>query len=234
MSPGPADPTLRALGRERSRREFVRDMGTFGVFVAVAAAGVDLFVLPDDVLAVKLSAGYLLVDSRKCSGCMTCSAACSIVHHGVVDDSRARIQVEVNPFGAFPDDIRVFQCWQCKDPACVHACPVDALLPDPVTGVRVVDPDRCIGCLSCVLACIRDVSVPCWDDAADAVVKCDLCADTPFWDEEGGIDGSRACERVCPMNAIRFTNELPREITDYAPDLSGPGWKLNGFRDVAR
>lgn len=37
-------------------------------------------------------------------------------------------------------------CKQCKDAACMSACPVGAIKPDPNTGARVVDTSVCVGC----------------------------------------------------------------------------------------
>ena len=37
-------------------------------------------------------------------------------------------------------------------------------------------------------------------------VKCDLGADTPFWEEKGGSGGKQARVEVCPMRVIKFTD----------------------------
>ena len=101
-----------------------------------------------------LSAGYLLVDSTLCSGCRNCMLACSLVHEGVENLTLSRIQVIQNPFESFPDDVTIEQCRQCVDPACVKACPVDALKANAKYGnVRMVDRTKCIGCGDCVEAC---------------------------------------------------------------------------------
>ena len=59
--------------------------------------------------------------------------------------------------------------------------------------------------------------------------KCDLCIDTPFWDERGGVDGLQACVKVCPMGAIQFTKEIPTQIGDtgYKVNLREEGWPLD-------
>jgi Fe-S-cluster-containing hydrogenase component 2 len=44
-------------------------------------------------------------------------------------------------------------CMHCADPSCVSACPVTAMTKDPVTGVVAYDPDACVGCRYCVVAC---------------------------------------------------------------------------------
>jgi Fe-S-cluster-containing dehydrogenase component len=87
--------------------------------------------------------GYILVDTKKCQGCMTCMLACSLVHEGEENLSLSRMQVLQDPFGRFPFDItleRVKTCDLCLDTpfwkeeggpdgkqACIVACPVGAI-----------------------------------------------------------------------------------------------------------
>jgi hypothetical protein len=47
-------------------------------------------------LAIPASEGYLLVDTKKCQGCVSCMLACSLVHEGIASLSLARIQVLQN------------------------------------------------------------------------------------------------------------------------------------------
>jgi len=100
------------------------------------------------------SHGYLLVDVRKCQGCMSCMLACTLVHEGVQNPSLARIQIIQNPFESFPDDLIIAQCRQCVEPACVEACPENAISAPVAFGhVRVIDQKKCIGCGECQAAC---------------------------------------------------------------------------------
>jgi len=89
-------------------------------------------------------------------------------------------------------------------------------------GSIVVDTTKCGGCTSCMLACslvhhgkedlslsnvrISQETFAGYPDDIDAMVrgKCDLCANTPYWNEEGGPNGKHACEEVCQMRAIEF------------------------------
>jgi len=89
-------------------------------------------------------------------------------------------------------------------------------------GSIVVDTTLCAGCRSCMLACslghlgIEDLgganirisqdSYTPYPDDVEAHVRgrCDLCANTPFWNEEGGAGGKQACVEVCPMRAVQF------------------------------
>ena len=39
------------------------------------------------------SDGYILVDTKKCQGCVSCMLACSLVHEGLESQSLSRIQI---------------------------------------------------------------------------------------------------------------------------------------------
>lgn len=188
---------------------------------------------------IPASDGYLLVDIRKCQGCVSCMLACSLVHEGVESQSLSRIQIMQNSFEAFPHDVTIEQCRQCVEPACVEACPTDALEASAEFGnVRMVDRNKCIGCGECVEACpyppSRALMVPDENfDGDDKARKCDLCADTPFhWDEAGGgPDGQQACVAICPVGAIKFTREIPIQDGDkgYKVNLRGKSWRSLGY-----
>jgi protein NrfC len=183
--------------------------------------------------------GYLLVDVAKCQGCLSCMLACSLIHEGVESLSLSRIQVMQNSFGSFPDDLTIEQCRQCVDPACVKVCPVDALEADARYGnVRMVDKEKCIGCGLCFDACPYTPSRAflaadkAYDDEAKSR-KCDLCANAPYhWDESGGgPDGKQACVAICPVGAITFTVEIPKQDGDggYKVNLRDENWAALGY-----
>lgn len=215
-----------------SRRQFLAGLGGVGIGALVAGTGVRAFLLPDQVLAFPASQGYLLVDTKKCSGCTTCMLTCALTHHGRTSHSLARIQVTAYPYGRFPDDIQIAQCRQCPFPACVEACPTGANHVDAKTGVRTIDPHKCIGCERCVNACPFTPARAIWNFEDKHAQKCDLCLDAPYWDHAGGPDGMRACETVCPMRAITFTDDIPPQSGDgYVVDLrTGTAWdpRFNG------
>ncbi|MBW2622127.1 MAG: 4Fe-4S dicluster domain-containing protein [Deltaproteobacteria bacterium] len=222
-----------------SRRNFLKMSGKAVIGTSVASVLPNLIWVNEGLAAIPASEGYLLVDTKKCQGCMSCMLACSLVHEGVESTSLARIQVIQNSFEYFPDDLTIEQCRQCVDPACVEACPADAIQADPKHGgVRIVDKEKCIGCGSCMEACpytpSRAAVGP--DDAFDGKKKsrkCDLCATAPYhWDPAGGgPDGKQACVEVCPLSAIKFAREIPEQEGDkgYKVNLRRRGWRKLGY-----
>ena len=175
--------------------------------------------------------GYIVVDPKKCCGCQTCMMACSLVHEGKINTKLARTQVIQDPYGHYPDDIDVQHCRQCVFPECMVACPVpDAIYIDTKNGnVRRIDKSKCIGCQLCIPACPYMPGSIVWNFEEGVAQKCDLCVDTPYWSEKGGPDGKQACVEVCPMEAVKFTREIPTQIGDlgYKVNLRGEGWPLD-------
>ena len=121
-----------------SRRDFLRLSRNTAVGIGVVGVLPGILWLDDAVAAIPASEGYLLVDTKKCQGCVSCMLACSLVHEGVENLSLARIQVIQNSFESWPDDVTIEQCRQCVEPACVQACPVEALVANAKHGqVRI-------------------------------------------------------------------------------------------------
>jgi len=206
-----------------SRRDFLKITGS----IVIAAGFSSCYVIP-------VSGGYILVDPKKCQGCKSCMMACSIAHEGVVNLSLSRIQVIQNSFEKWPDDQKIGQCRQCRDPLCVKVCPVGALSVNREFGnIRMVDQEKCIGCQSCIEACPYTPGRALWNFEEHYSQICDLCAETPYhWDEVGGgPDGKQACVEFCPVKAIQFTKEVPEQEGDsgYKVNLRGESWKALGY-----
>ena len=120
----------------------------------------------------KGKSGQLLVDTKKCQGCMTCMLVCSLVHEGKENLSLSRIQVVQSSFEKYPRDIET----------------------------RYVE-------------------------------SCDLCLDTPFWDEQGGVEGKQACVEACPLGAVRLSTEILTDLENSEREINfrGEGWKKIGY-----
>ena len=232
---------MRNNEKGQTRRAFL--VGAGAAVVAYGAAGIAVGgqAFPTEVeKTIKLpfkppakSEGYLVVDTEKCASCQSCMLACSLTHTGEENTSLSRIQILQNGFNRFPDDISQEQCRQCVIPPCVLACPTEAMHADEENGnVRTVEEAKCIGCKLCMYACPFIPRRPIWNhenkdvNGIGVVMKCDLCADTPYWSEEGGHNGKQACVEVCPMKAIKLVKEVPdqEDTKGYVVNLRAENW----------
>lgn len=215
-----------------TRRTFVKGVGIVGA-VGVGGWAIRGLVVGETVATYPAAHGYILVDRFKCATCGSCMLACSMAHSGYSDLSLSRIQITNNPFEKYPNDVAQYQCLQCENPACVAACPTGANHVGP-DGVRLIDPEKCIGCEACVEACPQTPSRCQWNFIEKHSQKCDLCENTPFWNEKGGPNGKHACEEICPHKAITFTKLMPiqHEKSDegYVVNLRSKDiWGVLGF-----
>ncbi len=196
------------MDREYTRRQFMKLSGKGLAGVALsstllslmgctrsqAEAGlVDTIATPD----------FLLVANRaKCTGCQRCEVNCTLANDGDAHPYMARIRVRQNvnfgdqgPTDDYKHGDGFFGLWgfkpdtckQCADPACVNVCPMKAISADPVTGARVIDEDKCIGCGACVNAC--PWHMPRVDVEKHKSTKCISCG---------------ACVAGCPTSALRM------------------------------
>ena len=101
----------------------------------------------------------MVIDLTKCIGCMTCTVACEVENflpHGV---SWGRVMDFED--GEYPNVERVYlpmPCMQCEEPACMKACPTEAISKRE-DGIVMTDYDKCIGCRLCIIACPYDSRV---------------------------------------------------------------------------
>ena len=97
----------------------------------------------------------LNIDPGKCTGCLQCELACSFENEGVFNPSKSRIKVfNFHDQGRFVP----YTCTQCDEAWCMHACPVDAISLNKLTGAKEVNDNLCVG---------------------GKVIKCDLCGGDP-------------------------------------------------------
>ncbi len=215
-----------------SRRDFMERSAGIVVGLGLGCAGPTFYLMSEAWAAFPVSGGYLLVDNKKCQGCLTCMLACSLVNEGVENLSLSRIQVLQNPFALFPDDLSLAQCRQCADPACVRACPNEALFVDSQNGnIRRVNSAQCIGCGECVEACPYTPARPIVKPKGNTAAICDLCLTAAHWQEPGGPQGKQACVESCPMRAIASSTTLPDQTgkSGYVVNLRTAGWQKMGY-----
>jgi Fe-S-cluster-containing hydrogenase component 2 len=130
---------------------------------------------------------FLTVNSEKCTGCRLCELVCSVVHEGVSNPAKSRIQVvKWEDEGLYVPMI----CQQCEDAPCMSVCPMGAISRDKDLGHVTVNYDVCIGCRSCVNIC--PFGAMNYNRSTKKVFKCDLCGGDP------------QCVRFCDEKAIDF------------------------------
>jgi len=101
-------------------------------------------------------------------------------------------------------------CYQCAQPLCLEACPVEAIVKSEEDGVVRVLKDECIGCETCVSACSYGNMF--FDPETQVAFKCEIC------------DGDPECVKACPYGVLEFVNDT-ESIRSYlrTEDLFTPG-----------
>ena len=145
----------------------------------------------------KAAYGRVTVDVEKCVGCRICEMACSLRNYGECNPSRARIFVVRSEDDGALSTVPVL-CQQCEDPLCVAMCPATALRRRAETHAVVVDPDKCLGCRTCVEVC--PFGGPSVDPRTGKSEKCDLCGGDP------------TCVKGCPEAAVTFVSAEEESI----------------------
>lgn len=117
------------------------------------------------------------------------------------DFQRYTVVNKYTPEGAKSPVFRKQQCNHCMEPACASACFVKAFVKTP-EGPVVYNPDVCVGCRYCMVACPFDVPKYDYNNPFGALHKCELCnqKDVARLDN-GELPG---CVEVCPAGAVIF------------------------------
>jgi carbon-monoxide dehydrogenase iron sulfur subunit len=113
------------------------------------------------------------IDVGMCTGCGQCALTCAFKNVDSFDLRQSSISI------VQWEDICLsvpLVCQQCKEAACISACPTEAISNDPLTGAIVIDRDLCNLCYNCVEECTYQVIhiAP-----KDEPVTCDLCSGNP-------------------------------------------------------
>lgn len=134
------------------------------------------------------------VDEKWCLGCHLCEYNCAFANSGKKDMASALKNVRIHPRIRVEEKDGVcfaVSCRHCTEPLCVKACISGAM--SIKDGVISVDRDKCVGCLSCVMACPYGAVLP---GEEGPVQKCELCLNNSC--------GQPACVAGCPNRAIIY------------------------------
>ncbi|MGW8283201.1 MAG: 4Fe-4S dicluster domain-containing protein [Gemmatimonadota bacterium] len=151
----------------------------------------------------------ILTDVTKCIGCEKCVEACREQNHlppdkpwrwmkKITDLSSSRWTTIMRVQGDRGERFVRRHCRHCLEPACVEACIVGALQKTP-EGPVIYDPDICIGCRYCMIACPFEIPRYSWEDRVPYVQKCNLC-----YERVKSEGRPPACVEACPTEATIF------------------------------
>lgn len=136
----------------------------------------------------------IFAKQENCISCRLCEIHCITAHSKSKDIVKAfklegrkvpRIRMERSGAISF-----AVQCRHCEQPLCVYSCITGAMSIN-ADGEVVNDPERCVGCLTCILVCPYG-AVTRGEEGDKVVAKCDLCA---------GLEAP-ACVENCPNRAL--------------------------------
>ncbi len=154
----------------------------------------------------------VFVDTSKCTGCKACSVACKAWNDlpakktQLVTSYQAQKDYEYDTWtyisfhekyldGKMEWLMFKHQCYHCADPACMKACPSEAIYKTD-SGYTIIDQEKCIGCGYCVENC--PWSVPRTNKEINKTFKCTGCIDRV----ENGIEP--ACVATCQPGALHY------------------------------
>jgi Fe-S-cluster-containing dehydrogenase component len=173
----------------------------------------------------KPKAKALMVQRKRCTGCNSCTYACSLFHDDEVRPATARIYVR-RYYGLV--DVPIM-CWHCPDAPCVQVCPTTpkAIEKDKDSNViRYTDEKRCLGasCNKCMEACPPQFLRRHPETAKP--LFCDLC------------DGDPQCVQACARQSkesgetLRADGQiggLHRSYQEVTPEEAADGLMLSLF-----
>jgi Fe-S-cluster-containing dehydrogenase component len=219
-----------------TRRSLLKGLVAAGAAATVGAPVA--FAAPRERKKPPPDAVGMLYDATRCIGCKACVSACkeanalppdSGPYPGGLYDAPIDLSANTkNVIKLYREGERISymkaQCMQCVDPACASVCMISALHKGE-RGIVEYDPDKCVGCRYCQVACPFNVPKYQWYAAFPKIVKCELCR---HLQAQGKIP---ACCEVCPRQAVVFgkhdalltdaRGRLAREPGRYYPGIYG-------------
>jgi phenylacetyl-CoA:acceptor oxidoreductase subunit 1 len=170
----------------------------------------------------------MVIDTRRCVGCQTCTIACK-QEHGLPSGTQWRFVADCE-IGEYPDVRRVFlpmQCMHCAEPPCVPVCPTGASRRRE-DGIVWVEYGACVGCGYCAVSCPYHARHLVDEDAGyfaaatpseagtahparhGVMTKCNFCSERVDAGRARGLvpgvdpEATPMCSVACIANAIVF------------------------------
>jgi carbon-monoxide dehydrogenase iron sulfur subunit len=162
----------------------------------------------------------VLIHPERCVGCFQCRVACAVEHSQTKDLAgalfeavRPKARLRIYPGRqhlAFPN-----KCRHCDPAPCQQVCIAGAISRAP-RGTVQIDPDRCINCAMCAMACpfgvLTYAATAQAPEKRAVALKCDQC---PEREAAGRVP---ACVEACKVGALTYG-----EVEDSQVDK---GWAL--------
>jgi Fe-S-cluster-containing dehydrogenase component len=153
---------------------------------------------------------------ENCIQCKACASACKSWRE---TEPGVNLRTVLRRWaGSYPDVRSVpvsVSCMHCADPACIRACPAEAIRKRDSDGIVLVDREACVGCRLCFSAC--PFKVPQFGSDG-RMQKCDLCTDI-----RTGPDGLSLipppCVGNCPTHALGWKRMGRAEKAKREADL---------------
>ncbi|HHW06766.1 MAG TPA: 4Fe-4S dicluster domain-containing protein [Clostridia bacterium] len=139
----------------------------------------------------------MVIDTRRCTGCHSCTVACKI-HNELPVDVIYNPVVTKGPEGVFPKvhmEHLPLLCMHCANAPCVNACPTGASR-QREDGIVYVEEAKCVGCKACLMACPYGARV--FVPGKGVVQKCNFCL------EQLALGKEPFCVRTCHQKARIF------------------------------
>lgn len=148
-----------------------------------------------------MSKRYVIQDQERCIGCLSCEIYCK--ENKQLPEGPRLCQIFMlgrRVVRGLPREAFVYLgCFHCEKAACVAACPTGAMKKRDTDGVVYVEPELCVGCKACLVACPWGAAQ--WNADTEKATKCDLCKDRL----DQGLPP--VCVAVCTTQCLRL-NEI--------------------------